>query len=379
MGMSATGPRRPPTGRAVRLGLLALATLLAGCGGGPQGRPPKEVARWKVPPKAQCVAFSPDGKVLAVGCGVPGPAVGHDWEGAVEVYDLATEKQLARLPLGRWVRCLAFSADGKYLAAGTGIQDNEVTPQPGYADKPGELVVYETGKYAEAFRHTSDKAPSAVRGVAFAPKGGVVYATVAPNRGPAEVRAWTVPGFKGMWAATEPQAGQFTGLAVDPGGEKVYIADHEFARAFATDTGRHLGNLRAGGRDARLSVSADGRRLLSAPPHSSTHRGLLDLREEKAVELSPFTDGRGKAKPAEVATLSPDGGRIARHGLANEYYNLYYVGVWDIQSGAKACWEYDGIAFLDLGFSPDGKRLAACGAGTWPDAFAVVWEVPELK
>src|SRR5947209_26100 len=58
-----------------------------------------------------CLAFSPDGKSLAAG----------SQDGATHVWDVASKKKMHALG-GRddWVEALAFSPDGKWLAAGGG-------------------------------------------------------------------------------------------------------------------------------------------------------------------------------------------------------------------------------------------------------------------
>ncbi|MGE3803507.1 MAG: WD40 repeat domain-containing protein [Gemmataceae bacterium] len=64
--------------------------------------------------RTSCLAFSPDGKKLAAGRG------GHHDGGHVELWDLAAGKLLSSVrghPLG--VTCLAFSPDGKQLASGS--------------------------------------------------------------------------------------------------------------------------------------------------------------------------------------------------------------------------------------------------------------------
>lgn len=373
--------------RPARCPTVALAVaLLAGCGGGSAWPPPKEVARWKVPEGARCLAFSPDGKHLAVGCGVPHLTAGADWEGAVEVYDLAADKQLARLTFSRWVRAVAFSPDGKYLAVGTGIKEFDVVaPPPGYGDKPGELVVYATGDYTEAFRHTAKAAPGAVRGVAFAPKGQAVYAVVPTGPRSDEARAWAVPGFKELWVAAKPQEREYADLVADPGGEKVYVADKGGAHIFAADTGRHLGRAQVGTWTSRLFVSADGKRLTSVRGNGSGEAvWWAEPPDGKAADYPPAPalsePRRGWGPRVEAGAAAPDGRRVALTGPAvGGGEKTCYGGVWDVGTGARAYWEFEGVPYKFLAFSPDGKRLAACLAGLRPDDFAVVWEVPELK
>ncbi len=105
------------------------------------------------------LAFSPDGKLLAVGFRLPmihggekvPRVIGHKTE--VQLLDLATGKELKRFDgfegvnhMGATelpVSVLAFSPDGKKLAAGTGIPALTPIP-PDNAPKTGEVKVFNT-------------------------------------------------------------------------------------------------------------------------------------------------------------------------------------------------------------------------------------------
>ena len=70
------------------------------------------------------VAFSPDGKTLAAGYGVRGRG------GGVVLWDVATRKRLLEDPLPvkeGYVNSVAFSPDGKTLAAGYGIRVGNIS------------------------------------------------------------------------------------------------------------------------------------------------------------------------------------------------------------------------------------------------------------
>jgi RNA polymerase sigma factor (sigma-70 family) len=99
------------------------------------------------------VAFSPDRKLLASG--------GHD--NAVRLWDVTSGKEVRRLTATRgpgsencWVHAVAFSRDGKYLAAGLGNGDHGI-------------VVWELASGTEILRLQGHSGP--VRGLAYMPDG----------------------------------------------------------------------------------------------------------------------------------------------------------------------------------------------------------------
>src|SRR5205823_5342650 len=71
-----------------------------------------QAARLNVPDShVWCVAFSPDGKRIAAGAG------GLDLNsGELRVWDAESREVLFAVPTRRSVRCVAFSPDGKTLA-----------------------------------------------------------------------------------------------------------------------------------------------------------------------------------------------------------------------------------------------------------------------
>jgi WD40 repeat protein len=301
----------------------------------------------------RCVAFSPDGKLLASASGNFGRP------GEVKVWDVATGQE--RLCLGGHkdlVSCVAFSPDGRRLvSANGGVQT------------PGEIKVWDAVNGRELASLPAHATP--VRGLAFSPDGQNL-ATFAGgvNPGglllPGEVKVWdpvtrkqrlSIPGNEAAdWIGASSMVAFSPTAAERP--RQLAFADGRSIRVCDPATGKELLRL---GKHAYLvnsvAYSPDGRRLASGSSNGSVKVWDVDTR----AEILEFHYTYGIAGLA----FSPDGRRLAAAAGNN------IVKVWDLTTEDEALVLHghtDTVA--SVSFSPDGWRLASGGG----DGTVKLWD-----
>jgi RNA polymerase sigma factor (sigma-70 family) len=157
---------------------------------------------------SQYHAFSPDGRVLVVGC--YGDAAEKF---PVRVYDLAARKEVGKFHPGAWVVSVAVSADGRRVATATSANTG------GKPDVREVAVVWDVASGKELARVPQHGEGG---GVALSPDGRTV-AVATHWKG--EVRVWEVA--SGAQRFFFRHAGQITGLAFSPDGRTLAIASKE--------------------------------------------------------------------------------------------------------------------------------------------------------
>src|SRR5439155_6990913 len=101
------------------------------------------------PSIVSCLALSADGRTLAAG----------SWGGSLHLWEVATGKLLQSLPgVREWVRAVAFSPDGGLLAS-----------TAGRSDQSGEIILWDVAAGKELRRLQGHQ--KAVAQLAFAPDG----------------------------------------------------------------------------------------------------------------------------------------------------------------------------------------------------------------
>jgi eukaryotic-like serine/threonine-protein kinase len=301
----------------------------------------------------RCVAFSPNGKLLASASG------NYGQPGEVKVWDVATGRELFRLRGHKdLVSCVAFSPDSRWLAAANGG-----------VHTPGEIIIWDAADGRELRRIAAHATP--VRGLAFSPDGRQLasFGGGVDRNGfllPGEVKVWDSADGKQLLCLPGNEAADwtkaFSAVAFSPAAaepqRRLAYADGDTVRVCDPTTGKELRRLGTHPSSVNsIAYSPDGRRLASG-----STVGVIKLWDaDTGRETLAFHHADGILGLA----FSPDGRRLAAAGVNN------IVKVWDLTTRNEALvlrGHKDTVA--SVAFSPDGWRLASGGG----DGAVKLWD-----
>jgi RNA polymerase sigma factor (sigma-70 family) len=292
-------------------------------------------------PTTSCAAFSPDGKLLAAS---------NLQRTALQLFEVATGKEVRRIRCWPSVLQVAFSPDGRTVAAGTsegtvGLWDvASGRPHPATA-QPGGGV--------SQLRFTD---------------GGRSLLVVA-----ADITALDWRTGREVRRYADPRRDNVCGLSLGDGGRLLAACDWDATvRVVDGRTGKELHALKGHAAPAIKSLlSPDGRRLFTRS-YDKTVR-TWDLMTGKELHRQEV----GVAGSLDQLALSPDGKVLVTSARESRDSEMFTVRLWD----ADRFRDRGAVAVVKgpvwgLAFSPDGTLLA--GAGEWGGTkgpSALVWDV----
>jgi WD40 repeat protein len=317
----------------------------------------------------ECVAFSPDGRRLAVGGLLPAPSEGDVPaerrlnEGIVVILDAATGKTLARrdfsgkrMPVGggrsdtaNIVKRVRFSPDGKRLAVadflGTYLWDPEegTVREIEEARMPGSVVFSRNGKLLAA----NGKGTISVRDVD----------TLKPK--------WTKTAEGGGAGLNFSHDGKL--LASAERANRIHLWDVVSGEQLAEDHAM-MGSL------YDVAFASDDKSLAAVGEGGAAvwdiKRGAEKFSLERRIDLA------GHLSSVNFVNFSPDGKLLATSSRDKS------LKVWDTVTGRQLATVLFRFGVGEAVFSPDGKSLAAGGArdrnGNDPVPLLLVWKLEDL-
>ncbi|MFM8274400.1 MAG: hypothetical protein ACKODX_19010 [Gemmata sp.] len=293
----------------------------------------------------KALAYSPDGKWLAVGAD----------DGVLRVVESDTGKAVYTSPSrNARIERVAFAPNGKLVALG---------------DSNAQVAVYvPAGPGNQLAMSVQGADQGEVVGVAFGADGASVFTAGRDGK----VRLTAGPDAEGKSVGNTAtklrdfvgHGGPVTGLAVTADGKLLATSSEDkTVRVWDTTSGKQLRSFQGHMTKATaVAVRRDGRQVASASEDGAV----------RVWDLNTTDEHRAVADSKEslwAVAVSPDGKRVAAAGADRS------IRVYSPDSGKVEATLDAGAAMTALAFLPDGNRLVAAGG----DKVVKVWDVSAKK
>ncbi len=272
------------------------------------------------------LAFSPDGKYLAVG--------GDD--NTIKVWDLQNGKPLTALKHNGAINSVAFSYDGKYLASGS----NDST-----------IKIWNAQNWIEI--RTLPKEKSAIKTISFNPDGKILA-----SGGYQSIKLWNVKTWKEIHCIAA-HTSYISSISFSSDG-KYLVSGSEDCKVKLWDvkTKEEVRNMDANSQWVNcVSFSPDCKYVAFASSDKTI--GLWNFESKKKSITILKQNGIVKS-----IAFSPNSKYLACGGLDKK------IKLWDIQAGYSLHTLVQKVVVNSISFSPDGKYIASGN----DDGSVVIWE-----
>jgi WD40 repeat protein len=327
---------------------------------------PTPLAKVAIPPIVlySTLAWSADGTYLAAG---------------PFVVDIAKKSVATTLKVSAVPEVLAFSPDGKWLAVGSNqTQDDRASPT--------ELVVFDIPAFTRKFTAKASKAKKDVIDLAWSADGKSLFAIEGSiwDKEQHHVRRWAIPAFTEQPAIRTPQSGKYSALAVSPDGNTLAVGDgYDVLRLFDPRSGAERTSFQLIWTIGRLGFAPDGKTIAV---FDTDKISWVDATTGKAAKPNP---ARVAIQPTSLyrrphVAVSPDGSKHVEAGgrlplifdkvPKNEQGLL--VRITDSATGKTWNWRFGEGGEAMVTFSPDGTKLAGVvrqSGSMW----LMIWAVPK--
>ena len=269
----------------------------------------------------RAVAFSPDGKTIASGAR----------DATVKLWNVETGENIATFVRnGIGVESVAFSPNGEMLVAGT---------------EGGPIKVWdvENGQNLATFKGEASR----VFSVAFSPDGKMLASGGSDNR----IQLWDIETKQNVATLTGHERVIFS-VAFSPDGRILASGSVDDTKLWHVETGQNIYTFKHRGQVFSVAFSPDGKVLAGG---AYLDIKLWNIETGKEVRLK----GGTIARSGSIA-FSPDGATLASASADRFGGTPGTVTLWDIETGEDLATLHGHTERIPaVAFSPDGKTLAS--------------------